>query len=83
MPSAKELLSTPCLGPFLWLLIANFILKEQKKLRNLLYAFADGFSIIFSGLWHLEIGNSLFPRYLQPSPGIITPTVVVYHKIKP
>ena len=39
-----------CLGPLLWLLIANVILKDINSARYKLLAFADDFSFIFSGL---------------------------------
>ena len=39
-----------CLGPLLWLLIANVILKAINSARYQLLAFADDFSFIFFGL---------------------------------
>lgn len=44
-----------CLGPILWLLVANIILVELERLGFTLFAFADDFSFVFSGRTRLDI----------------------------
>lgn len=44
-----------CLGPILWLIIANLILVELSKLGFLVFAFADDFCIILRGLRRIDL----------------------------
>ena len=57
-----------CLGPILWLLIANKILKTLTDAGHTAYAFADDFSIILSGQRRLDIeqqAKTVFPMFCQ------------------
>lgn len=51
----KRLPQSPCFGPILWVLIANFITKEISKHGFLIYAFANDFCLILSCFRRLDL----------------------------